>query len=495
MLLERPPVRATTSTGIVIIGSGFAGLGMAIKLRAAGIRDFVILERAHDIGGTWRDNRYPGCACDIPSELYSFSFARNPKWSRVFPTQPEIHEYLRACVDKYDLERHIRYDSDVIEARYDAERVLWQVETRGGTRFEASVLISGMGGLSNPAMPQISGLAEFAGPQFHSARWDHDVDLAGKRVAVIGTGASAIQFVPEIAPSVGHLSLFQRTPPWIVPKIDGPVDPRKSLLLNYLPGYAWLHRTSIYLTHEARALGFTVDPKLLRTVEKIAKSHIRRQIADPALRATVTPNYRLGCKRILISNDYFPALTRANVAVVTSDIARVEGDAVITSDGSRHVVDVIIYGTGFRAQDGLAPVRIVGEGGRTLDEAWSDGMEAYLGTSVAGFPNLFTLVGPNVGLGHNSMVFMIESQVAYVLDALRQLRKRGARALDVLPQVQRSFNDEIRAKTKKTVWMSGCRSWYLDKNGRNTSLWPGFTFDFRRRTRRIEPSRYRWIGR
>ena len=495
MVLERPLAQTTTSAGIVIIGTGFAGLGMAIRLRAAGIRDFVMLERARDIGGTWRDNQYPGCACDIPSELYSFSFARNPKWTRVYPTQPEIHAYLRDCVDRYDLERHIRYESDVIEARYDAERVLWQIETRSGTRFEAAVLISGMGGLSNPAMPQIPGLAEFEGPQFHSARWEYDVDLVGKRVAVIGTGASVIQFVPQIAPNALRLEIFQRTPPWILPKPDGPIAAWKRFLLNDVPGLAWAHRASIYLTHEARALGFIVNPKLLMTFESIAKKHIARKIADPVLRATVTPDYRLGCKRVLISNDYYPALNRENVAVVTSEIARVEGDAVVTRDGVRHPADVIVYGTGFRAQDGLAPVRILGLGGRSLTDAWDDGMEAFLGTSVTGFPNLFTLVGPNVILGHNSMIYMIESQIAYVLDALHHLRKRGALALDVLPEVQRSFNDEIRAKTKKTVWQSGCRSWYLDKNGRNTSLWPGFTFDFRRRTRRIEPSRYRWIGR
>ncbi len=495
MLMEPPSALGTISTRIVIVGTGFAGLGMGIRLRRAGLTDFVILERANEIGGTWRDNQYPGCACDIPSQLYSFSFARNAHWTRVFPTQPEIHAYLKACAKRYKLEQHIRYASDVTEARYDAERVRWRIETRAGLAYEAPVLISAMGGLSNPAMPDIPGLATFAGPRFHSAEWRHDVDLNGKRVAVIGTGASAIQFVPQIAPEVADLALFQRTPPWIVPKLDGPIDARTKRLLRFVPGYAWAHRAKIYLTHEARALGFIVNPKILAAIENISKKQIRRQIADPALRARVTPTYRLGCKRILISNDYYPALGRENVRLVTDPIARIEPGAVVASDGSRYPADVLIYGTGFRAQDGLSPVRIVGEGGRTLEGAWADGMEAFLGTSVAGFPNFFTLVGPNTGLGHNSMVYMIESQIAYVLDALRQMKKRGARALDVRPEVQAAFNARLREKTKGTIWQSGCRSWYLDKNGKNTSLWPGFTFDFRRRTKRIEPARYRWIGR
>lgn len=495
MLLESPPTLRAISTRIVIVGTGFSGLGMAIRLRAAGITDFVILERADDVGGTWRDNSYPGCACDIPSQLYSFSFARNARWSRVYPTQPEIHAYLRDCVTRYGLEKHIRYASDVVEARYDADRTRWRVETRAGLAYEAPFLISGMGGLSNPAYPHVPGLESFAGPAFHSARWRHDVALAGKRVAVIGTGASAIQFVPQIAPDVAHLALFQRTPPWILPKLDGPVDARTKRLLRFVPGYAWWHRARLYLTHEARALGFTIDPKLLTSVERIAARHLRRQIRDPDLRARLTPAYRMGCKRILISNDFYPALARANVEVVTDAIARVEPDAVVTADGTRYPADVVIFGTGFRAQDGLSPVRVVGEGGRTLEDAWSDGMHAYLGTSIAGFPNFFTLVGPNTGLGHNSMVYMIESQIAYVLDALRQIGARGARALDVRPDAQAAFNAFLRERTKRTIWQSGCTSWYLDKNGNNTSLWPGFTFDFRRRTRRVDPRRYRWIGR
>ncbi|GAC1625821.1 MAG: NAD(P)/FAD-dependent oxidoreductase [Vulcanimicrobiaceae bacterium] len=488
------PTLAAISTRIVIVGTGFAGLGMAIGLRRAGITDFVVLERANEIGGTWRDNAYPGCACDIPSQLYSFSFARG-RWSRVYPTQPEIQAYLHECVRRFALEQHIRYESEIVEARYDAQRLRWRIATRGGLAYEAPILIAAMGGLSNPAEPQIAGLDTFAGPQFHSARWRHDVTLAGKRVAVIGTGASAVQFVPEIAPQVAHLAVFQRTPPWVVPKVDGPIGARTMALLRYVPGYAWVARAKLYLTHEVRAIGFTVAPKLLAVVERVAARHMRRAIADPALRARLTPTYRAGCKRILISNDYYPALARPNVELVTSAISRVEPSGVVTADGRHHAADVLVYGTGFRAQDGLSPVRVIGEGGRTLDDAWADGMEAYLGTSVAGFPNFFTLVGPNTGLGHNSMIYMIESQIAYVLDALREMKRRGARAIDVRADVQRAFNARLHARTDRTIWHSGCRSWYLDARGVNRSLWPGFTFEFRLKTRRIASHRYRWIGR
>lgn len=483
-----------SSSAIVIVGTGFAGLGMAIRLKRAGEDDFVVLERARDLGGTWRDNDYPGCACDIPSELYSFSFARNTRWSRVFPTRSEIHAYMRHCAERYDIERHIRYDREVTVARYDDASARWFVETRAGDTFVAPVLVSGMGGLSNPAYPQIAGIGDFVGPSFHSSHWDRSVDLADKRVAVIGTGASAIQFIPEIAPKVAKLALFQRTAPWILPKGDGPISARKRWLLRFVPGYAAVSRAAIYWLLESRAIGFTRVPALLKATERIAHARIRRAIADPALRAKVAPDYRMGCKRILFSNDYYATLARPNVEVVTDAIERIEADAVVTRDGVRHVVDAIVYGTGFRAQDPVAPVRIIGSGGLSLDDAWRDGLRAYLGTSVAGFPNLFLLVGPNTGLGHNSMVYMIESQINYVLDALRTLRRRGARALDVRPDVQRAFNATLEKKMAGTVWQSGCRSWYLDRNGKNTTLWPGFTFEFRRRTKRIDPKKYRWIA-
>lgn len=481
------------ATDVVIIGTGFAGLCMAIRLRRAGRKNFVMLERARELGGTWRDNDYPGCACDIPSVLYSFSFEPKSDWTRAYPTQPEIRRYLEHCAKKYRLGSHMRFGADVAEARYDDASALWHVRTTAGDEFVAPVLVSGMGGLSNPHVPEIPGIAEFAGPSFHSANWDHDVALEGRNVAVIGTGASAIQFVPQIAPRVGRLTLFQRTAPWILPKPDGPVSSRQRALRRFVPGYRWLLRKAAYWLHEIRAIGFTVKPTLLEAREALALRYLRRQIPDDELRARVTPDYRMGCKRVLISNDYYPALRRENVHVITDDILRIERDAVVTRDGVRHPADVIVYGTGFRAQAGIGTARIVGEGGRTLEEAWRGGMEAFLGVSVAGFPNFFTIVGPNSGLGHNSMVFMIESHVNYVMSALRLLGGRNVAAIDVRPAVQADFNEKLQRRMKRTVWSSGCRSWYLDANGRNTTLWPGFTFDFRRRTYRIAPKRYRIV--
>jgi cation diffusion facilitator CzcD-associated flavoprotein CzcO len=482
----------TITTDIVIVGSGFAGLGMAIRLKGAGLNRFVVLERASEIGGTWRDNRYPGCACDIPAMLYSFSFAPKTDWSRTYPTQPEIFAYLRECARRFRVEHHVRLGTDVVEARYDEARAVWIVATKDGPTYVARVLVSAMGGLSNPYVPDIPGRDAFAGPQFHSATWP-DVSLEGRDVAVIGTGASAIQLVPQIAAHVRTLALFQRTPPWILPKPDFPVGRTARMLRRFLPGYAWALRKIAYWTHEVRAIGFTVNPALLARTEKLARRHLARQIADPALRAKLAPDYRMGCKRVLIANDYYPALTRENVAVIDAPIARIERDAIVTADGVRHPADAIVYGTGFRAQEGVGRVRIVGAGGRTLDDAWRDGMEAFLGVNVAGFPNLFMLVGPNTGLGHSSMIFMIESQINYVLSALRFLRGRGATALDVRPDVQDAFNAALQRRMERTVWTSGCRSWYLDANGKNTTLWPGFTFEFRRKTYRVDPRRYRLV--
>ena len=481
----------TTSTDTVIVGSGFAGLCMAIRLHGAGEKNFVILERAPVIGGTWRDNEYPGCACDIPSVLYSFSFAPKANWSRAYPTQPEILAYLKDCVRRYSLEPYLRFNSEMTNATYDSTRARWRVETREGASYDARFLVSAMGGLSNAYVPDIPGRNEFAGPAFHSAAWDHSVPLEGRDVAVIGTGASAIQFVPEIAPRVRKLYLFQRTAPWVVPKLDGPVGDRERTLRRFAPGYGWTQRKLVYWLHEARAIGFTVQPKLLERVERMARRHLERQIPEPALRAKVEPQYRMGCKRVLLSNDYYPALRRPNVEVVTDDIERFERGAIVTRAGHTYAADVIVYGTGFRAQEVVGGARIAGEGGRTLAEAWRDGVEAFFGVSVTGFPNLFLLVGPNTGLGHNSMVFMIESQVNYVMDAIRVLRTRNAAALDVRADVQAEFNEKLQRRMKRTVWSTGCRSWYLDANGKNTTLWPGFTFDFRRKTYRIDPRRYR----
>jgi cation diffusion facilitator CzcD-associated flavoprotein CzcO len=474
---------------IVIIGAGFAGLCMAIKLKEAGETGFVVLERAAAIGGTWRDNTYPGCACDIPSHLYSFSFAQSDEWTRIYPTQPEIKDYLERCVAKAGLAPFIRLSTALEEAAFDDATGLWRLRVAGGAMMTARAVVSGMGGLSRPAFPDISGLGDFHGPAFHSAEWDHGIDLAGKRIAVIGTGASAVQFVPQIAPMAGHLTLFQRTPPWVMPKLDREVTQAEHRWMRRLPGYLKALRTRIYWAHEVRALAF-LNPKLMKNAEKIGRAHLARQVADPALRAKLQPSYTIGCKRVLISNEYFPALTRPNVTVVTDQIERITPAGVRLADGTEHMADVLIYGTGFRATESLSHVRIRGRGGVELNDTWRNGMEAYLGVTVASYPNLFLLVGPNTGLGHNSMVFMIESQVRYVLSALKLMRRRGGRALEVRPAVQAAFNDQVQTQMKRTVWASGCRSWYMDARGRNSTLWPGFTWQYRLRTWRARPADY-----
>ena len=476
----------------VILGAGFAGLGMAIKLQQAGRDDFVILEKASEIGGTWRDNRYPGCACDVPSHLYSFSFEPYAGWSRLFPTQSEILDYLLRVADRHRLRPKIRFGAEAVEARFDEARNLWHVRTAGGRSFVSRYLVSAMGGLSRPALPDIPGRERFAGPAFHSAQWRHDVDLAGRRVAVIGTGASAIQFVPRIAPQAGRLSLFQRTPPWILPKLDRAHSSLEKRLIERLPGYRRLLRALIYWTYELRALAFQ-KPALMRRFQRMAREHLASQVADPALRARLLPDYTMGCKRVLIANDYYPALQRPNVELVTERVAEIVENGVVTADGRLHEADVLIFGTGFRATDLLSPMRILGRAGLDLDQAWREGASAHFGTTVAGFPNLFLLVGPNTGLGHNSIVFMIEAQLRYVMDCLKQAAHRGAAAIEPLGAAQAAYNADIQQRLGGTVWASGCRSWYLDAAGRNTTLWPGFTVEFWWRTRRARAADYAFV--
>jgi len=480
---------------IAIIGSGFAGLGMGIRLKQSGVDDFLIFEKADSVGGTWRDNHYPGCACDVQSHLYSFSFAPNPDWSRMFSTQPEIRRYLEHCTDRFDLRDHLRFGHELRHAQWDGAAAVWRLEMADGRRVRARVLISGMGGLSRPSIPDIPGLASFAGTTFHSQQWRHHYPLQGKRVAVIGTGASAIQFVPQIAPQVAQLDLYQRTPPWIMPKPDRVVSRAERWLFRHLPFTQTLMRTGLYWMLESRVLGFVIHPKLMKAVERVARRHLKKQVADPRLRQTLTPDYTIGCKRVLISNDYYPALSRSNVDVVTTGIDHIEADAVVMRDGTRRPADAIIFGTGFHATDPLPRGVIVGRDGRDLLDAWRDGAEAYLGTTVAGFPNLFLIVGPNTGLGHSSMVFMIESQVTYVLDALRQMRRERVQAVDVRPPVQASFNRGIQQKLGHAIWAAGgCASWYIDpRSNNNTTLWPGFTWQFRRATQRFRMADYeRW---
>lgn len=478
---------AVATVETVIVGSGFAGLGIAVELDAARRRDFLILEKGDTLGGTWRDNEYPGCACDVESHLYSFSFRQNPEWTRTFARQPEIRAYLEDVADHYRLRDRIRFGAHVTGAEWDGQG--WDVRLLDGTTIRARFVVFGTGALHDPAIPDIEGLDRFAGTAFHSARWDHSHDLRGKRVAVIGTGASAIQFVPAIAPDVASLTLFQRTAPWVLPKGDKPIDEAARARYRRFPFLQKLARTGIYWRHEALVAGF-LHPRLMGVVGRLGRAYLDRSFAaDPELKAKVTPDFTIGCKRILLSNDYYPALRRDNVHVETAGIERVTETGVVTADGVEHPADTIIFGTGFRVADGLSRMTVTGRDGAKLGDAWRGGMEALLGTTVAGFPNMFLLTGPNTGLGHSSMVLMIESQIRYVLDAMDTLDRHHATAIDTVRERQDEYNAAIQAKLEKAVWsQGGCGSWYLDEHGRNRTLWPGATFTYRRRTRRIDPA-------
>ncbi len=483
-------LKAPAAVDVAIIGSGFGGLCTAIRLRRAGQNSFVMLERAGDIGGTWRDNTYPGCTCDIPSHLYSFSFELSPNWTRMYPSQGEIWEYMKHCVEKYDLGSSIRFGREVCEAIFDESADLWRLRTVQGDTITARAVVSATGPLSRPAYPNIPGLERFEGPSFHSAEWDHGYNLRGKRVAVIGTGASSIQFVPEIAPIVARLYVFQRTPPWIIPKLDRSIRAWEHVLFRHVPGAMRLFRKLLYCVQELVALGYTVNVNYVKPVEKLARFHIRHSIPDSALRRKVTPDYLPGCKRLLMSNDYYAALTRPNVELVTEPIAEVREGSVVTAGGEERAVDAIICGTGFRATDVLAPMRFIGRKGVDLNDVWREGLEAYYGVTVNGFPNLFFLLGPNSGLGHNSVVFMIEAQVNHVMACLKLMRERGATAIEVRPEVQARFNHKLQERMKRTVWASGCKSWYQNSKGRNTTLWPWFSWRFWIQTRRGTDRQY-----
>ena len=475
----------------LVIGAGFAGLCAAIKLDEAGERDYLVVERASDVGGTWRDNTYPGAACDVPSQLYSFSFARNPEWSRSFSPQPEIQRYLQHVAARSGVLDRFRFGTHVLEARWDDDRQRWVTSTSTGVMVSRT-LISGAGALVEPRLPDIDGIASFQGEVFHSARWDHSADLAGKRVAVIGTGASAIQIIPEVAEAAGHLDVYQRTAPWVLPRHERAYTRVERRLFRRFPALQKLYRAGIYWGRETWVAGFTVEPRIFAVVERLAKAHIAREIPDPELRRKVTPDFRMGCKRILQSNTYYPTLARDDVGLVTDPIVKVTGDAVVTADGTERPVDVLVVATGFQTTDPPLAHHVHGRDGRSLAETWSaSGMSAYKGTSVHGFPNYFSIVGPNTGLGHSSMVFVIETQVAYVRDALRTMRAEGWAEVEPRADAQRAWNDALQRRMRRTVWNTGgCSSWYLDDHGRNTLLWPRTTATMRRQMGRFDPDAY-----
>ena len=474
---------------IVIVGSGFSGLCSAIRLKQEGKDDFVVLERGDGVGGTWHYNTYPGCGCDVPSHLYSFSFAPKPDWSQTYSLQPEIGAYLRDCAERFGVTDKIRLNTTVIGSRWDDDERRWHVETDQGT-FRARVLISGTGPLAEPKVPALEGIDEFEGETFHSARWNHDYDLEGKRVASIGTGASAIQYVPAIQPKVDQLHVFQRTPPWIFPHTNRRVSRLEKRLYRAFPAAQKLVRGGVYAGRETFVLGFVKQPKVMKVAEVIARAHMKRGITKPGLREKVTPDYTIGCKRILPSNKWYPALSQPNVDLVEGGVERVTRKGVVGADGVEREVDAIIFGTGFEVTDMPVGKQVRGRDGRTLEESWDGSPRTYLGTAAPGFPNLFLLLGPNTGLGHSSMVYMIESQVEHVVAAIKAMDEHGAETAEVRRDVVDEFNREVDERHEGAVWNTGCMSWYLDDTGRNATLWPDWTFQFRRRAREFDPGHY-----
>lgn len=473
---------------VIIVGTGFAGLCMAIALRQMQRHDFLLLERAQEVGGTWRDNAYPGAACDVPSHLYSLSFFPKADWSRKYPTQPELFAYLKRIARTHNLYPQIRFQENLLEAKYLTQTKVWQVTTSQG-QYLARSLIMGTGGLAEPKLPDVPGVESFRGKTFHSARWEDSHSLSGKRVAVVGSGASAIQIVPELVKQKAQVTVFQRTPNWIIPRFDRPYSALEKQLFKHVPGVRRAHRAAIYWGHEARVMGMVIHPALMKLFQKVAELHIRRQVKDRELRELVTPEYLIGCRRILISNHWYPALQASNCTLRAEGISEVTPTGVITASGEALSFDVMVYATGFYATENPIAKRIKGPEQR-LSEAWAEGEEAYLGTTVAGFPNLYMIIGPNTGLGHTSMIFMIEQQVKLIQKLLRHQTQKGAQTLAVKPEVQKQFNQQLQRRLQQSVWATGCNSWYQHRNGKITALWPGFTFEFWWQTQRFSPSDY-----
>ncbi|MGY1900521.1 flavin-containing monooxygenase [Nocardia gipuzkoensis] len=479
-----------TTPSIIIIGAGFGGLGMALELRRAGLDNFTILERATDLGGVWRENTYPGAACDVPSPLYSWSYEPKSDWPRRFSEQRDIHGYMQGVADKHGLRRFIRFGTEVLDAEFDERTGQWIVRTADGAQLTADILIPAVGQLSRPALPNIPGIDTFTGPAFHSAEWNHDVDLTGKRIACIGTGASAIQYIPRIQPAAAHLTLFQRSAAWVLPKADVQYSPLHHALFKYFPPSRLAERFAIWSFFEVLALALTDIPGIKAPVIALADRHRAKQIPDAELRAKLTPDYAAGCKRGLFSNEYFPALAQPNVTVETTAIEAITPTGIRTADGVEHEVDVIIYGTGFKGTEFLAPMNIYGLGGRKLADVWADeGARAYLGLSVPQFPNLFMMYGPNTNVGSGSIIYMLESQARYIRQVVRYLTDRPGRYLAARATTEQRWDDWLQNRLKDTPW-NFCSSWYRNASGRITNNWPGATVLYRWKTRNFDPADY-----
>jgi cation diffusion facilitator CzcD-associated flavoprotein CzcO len=476
-----------THNHIAIIGTGFGAIATAVRLKRAGFDDLVLIDRADDVGGVWRENDYPGAAVDVKSHLYSLSFAPNPNWHNVFAKQPELHAYLRRVIDQFDLRRRLVLGCEVRALRWDGVERRWELETSRDPRTAQHVVVA-TGALAEPVIPELPGLTSFKGARFHSARWDHSFDLRGKRVAVIGTGASAIQFVPAIQPTVTHMTVFQRTPPWIMPRHDREIPARTRRLFRAIPLLQRLARACIYLQFEWMIVAFR-HPSLMRVPQRKARRHLEAQVADPELRGKLTPNYSLGCKRILLSDDYLPALTKPNVVVSTNPIREVREHGIVDDAGVEHPVEAIIFGTGFNTLGLPLTDSIYDADGVTMADRWAGNPSAYLGTAVAGYPNCYLIHGPNIGTGHNSVLQMFESQANYITAAVGYTSAHGLAGVQPTEAAQSAYTAEVQRMSEGSVWTAGgCQSWYLNENGRNVNIWPGATFDFRRRTLRFDPA-------
>ena len=476
---------------VAIVGAGFSGIAMAIALKREGIHDFTVFERADDLGGVWHHNTYPGAACDVPSYLYSFSYAQRRDWSRPCSPQEEILEYLHDTVARHGVDSHIRTGIEMASASFDAGDARWKLETTDGQAFEADALVLACGQLSRPRWPDVEGIEDFGGHSFHSAEWDHDYDMAGKRVAVVGTGASAVQFVPPVAEEAAHLDVYQRTAPYMLPRRNPTYPGWFRRIVRHVPGVQAFRRHGTLLYMEGMILGLTAIPPLRWLMSGFSQAFMRRQLPDPQLRSKVWPDYPFGCKRILFSSYYLPALAREDVEVVTDSVERVTETGIVAG-GVEREVDCIVWGTGFKANDFVVPMQVHGSDGRDLQDTWSEGAEAHLGIAVAGFPGMYVLYGPNTNLGVGSIIEMVEAQVGYVVDSLRAAGRAGA-AWDVRPEVMRWSSAAVQQRLQDSIW-TACDSWYRQNSeGRVVNNWPGFMTEYRRATRSFDAGEYREV--